>query len=122
MPSQQVYINYAPEDLSKAVDTWHTDSIGLDCVLMISDPAGFSGGQFQFFAGTRDEAASLLGSCPENLTAAASARDLPAGRVMGVQFPAAGYAVFQQGTMVVHRRHWRSGCCCRYAVCWSRER
>jgi hypothetical protein len=102
MPSQQVYINYAPEDLSKAVDTWHTDSIGLDCVLMISDPASFSGGQFQFFAGTRDEAASLLGSCPENLTAA-SARDLPAGRVMGVQFPAAGYAVFQQGTMVVHR-------------------
>jgi hypothetical protein len=102
MPSQQVYINYAPEDLSKAVDTWHTDSIGFDCVLMISDPASFSGGQFQFFVGTRDEAASLLDSCPENLTAA-NVRDLPAGRVVGVQFPAAGYAVFQQGTMVVHR-------------------
>jgi hypothetical protein len=102
MPSQQVYLNYAPEDLSKAVDSWHTDSIGFDCVLMISDPASFSGGQFQFFVGTRDEAATLLDSCPENLTAA-NVRDLPAGRVAGVQFPAAGYAVFQQGTMVVHR-------------------
>ncbi|MGA2190510.1 MAG: hypothetical protein ABSH33_18470 [Steroidobacteraceae bacterium] len=102
MPSQQIYINYAPEDLSKAVDTWHTDSIGLDCVLMISDPASFSGGQFQFFVGTRYEAASLLDSRPENLTAA-NVRDLPAGRVADMQFPAAGYAVFQQGTMVVHR-------------------
>lgn len=102
MPSQQVYINYAPEDLGKAVDTWHTDSIGFDSVLLITDPASFSGGQFQFFVGTRGEAASLLESCPENLTAAI-ARDLPAERVAGVQFPAAGYAVFQQGTMVVHR-------------------
>lgn len=102
MPSQQVYINYAPEDLSKAVDTWHTDSIGFDSVLLITDPASFSGGQFQFFLGTRREAASLLQSRPENLTAA-TARDLPAERVAGVRFPAAGCAVFQQGTMVVHR-------------------
>lgn len=102
MPSQQIYINYAPEDISKAVDTWHTDSIGFDCVLLLSDPASFSGGQFQFFVGTRHEAASLLESRPEDLTAA-NTRDLPAGRVLGVQFPAAGYAVFQQGTMVVHR-------------------
>lgn len=102
MPSQQAYINYAPEDLTKAVDTWHKDSIGLDCVLLLSDPASFSGGQFQFFVGTKDEAASLLQSGPENLTAA-NARDLPAGRVTAVPFPAAGYSVFQQGTMVVHR-------------------
>jgi hypothetical protein len=102
MPSQQVYINYAPEDLSKAVDTWHTDSIGLDCVLMISDPASFSGGQFQFFAGTRHEAAAILETRADELTAA-NVRDLPAGRVVGMPFPAAGYAVFQQGSMVVHR-------------------
>ena len=30
MPSQQLYINYAPEDLSKAVDAWHYDGIGFD--------------------------------------------------------------------------------------------
>ncbi len=102
MPSQQVYINYAPEDLGKAVDTWHTDSIGFDSVLLVTDPASFSGGQFQFFVGTRHEAAALLRSSPENLTAA-TAQDLPAQRVVSVPFPAAGYAVFQQGTMVVHR-------------------
>jgi hypothetical protein len=102
MPSQQLYINYAPEDLSKAVDTWHTDSIGLDCVLLITDPATFSGGRFQFFVGTRHEAAALLDSRPEDLTGAI-ARDLPAERVVNMQFPAAGYAVFQQGTMVIHR-------------------
>ncbi|MGC1388089.1 MAG: hypothetical protein WA807_08800 [Steroidobacteraceae bacterium] len=102
MPSQQVYVNYAPEDLSKAVDTWHTDSIGFDCVLLISDPASFSGGRFQFFVGTRHEAASLLESRTENLTGAISL-DLPADRVVSMPFPAAGYAVFQQGAMVVHR-------------------
>ena len=102
MPSQQVYINYAPDDLSKAVDTWHTDSIGLDCVVLASDPNSFSGGQFQFFRGTRQEAASLLEIRPEELTAPV-VRDLPRERVIGVEFPAAGYAVFQQGTMVVHR-------------------
>ena len=102
MPSQQVYINYAPDDLSKAVDTWHTDSIGLDCVMLASDPASFSGGQFQFFRGTREEAASLLRVRSEDLTTAI-VRDLPSERVIGVKFPAAGYAVFQQGAMVVHR-------------------
>jgi hypothetical protein len=102
MPSQQVYINYAPDDLSKAVDTWHADSIGLDCVILASDPATFSGGQFQFFRGTRQEAAALLDSRPEELTDA-NARELPRERVTGVQFPAAGYAMFQQGNMVVHR-------------------
>lgn len=69
MPSQQLYINYAPDDLSKAVDTWHTDSIGLDCVVLASDPKSFSEGQFQFFHGTRQEAASLLEIRPEYLTA-----------------------------------------------------
>jgi hypothetical protein len=102
MPSQQVYVNYAPDDLGKAVDTWHTDSIGLDCVILATDPATFSGGQFQFFRGTKQEAATLLESRPEDLTAPI-ARDLPKERVVGVQFPAAGYAVFQQGSMVVHR-------------------
>ncbi len=102
MPSQQLYINYAPDDLGKAVDTWHTDSIAFDCVVLATDPATFSGGQFQFFRGTRQEAASLLETRPEDLTAPI-VKDLPKDRVVGFQFPAAGYAVFQQGTMVVHR-------------------
>ena len=102
MPSQQAYINFAPDDLSKAVDTWHSDSIGLDYVLMLSDPRQLEGGAFQFFHGTRQEAAGLLSTRVEGLTEA-NARDLPADRIVSVPFPAAGYAIFQQGSHVIHR-------------------
>ena len=102
MPSQQIYINYAPDDVTKAVDTWHVDSIGFDYVLLLSEPASFSGGQFQFFRGTIDEAARLLDTDTGGLTGITS-RDLPADRVVSALFPAAGYALFQQGNMVVHR-------------------
>jgi len=102
MPSQQLYINYAPDELANAVDTWHVDSIGFDYVLLLSDPRTFDGGQFQFFRGTQAEAARLLATDVENLTAA-TGQDLPADRVLSPAFPAAGYAVFQQGNMVMHR-------------------
>jgi hypothetical protein len=102
MPSQQLYINYAPDELTNAVDTWHVDSIGFDYVMLLSDPRTFAGGQFQFFRGTQAEAARLLATDIENLTDATS-RDLPADRVVSPEFPAAGYAVFQQGNMVMHR-------------------
>ncbi len=102
MPSLQLYINYAPDDVSKAVDTWHVDSIGFDYVLLLNDPASFSGGQFQFFRGTAGEAAQLLGTNAVGLTEA-NARDLPADRVTSLAFPEAGSAIFQQGNKVVHR-------------------
>ena len=102
MPSQQIYVNYAPDDVTKAIDTWHVDSIGFDCVILISDPKNFSGGQFQFFRGTRDEAAQLLGTDTNSLTDL-TARDLPPDRVVSPVFPAAGYALFQQGGLVTHR-------------------
>jgi hypothetical protein len=103
MPSQQLYINYAPEDLAKAVDTWHFDGIGFDYVLMASDPSALEGGEFQFFRGTRQEAAACLGLGAIDDILAGSRRELPADRVVTVSFPAAGFAVFQQGNMVVHR-------------------
>jgi hypothetical protein len=102
MPSQQLYINYAPDDVNKAVDTWHTDSIGFDTVVLASDPADFCGGEFEFFHGTTQEAAVLLDTHPDRLTGAI-AQDLPKERVTSLRFPSAGYAVFQQGTMVTHR-------------------
>jgi len=102
MPSQQIYVNYAPDDPSKAVDTWHLDSIGFDYVLLLSDPRSFSGGRFQFFRGTMQEAASLLETDVDRLTEATS-RDLPADRVVSPEFPAEGYALFQQGNLVMHR-------------------
>ncbi|HKY94021.1 MAG TPA: hypothetical protein VJL84_01895 [Kiloniellales bacterium] len=102
MPSQQAYINFAPEDLSRAVDTWHSDSIGLDYVLMLSDPRQLEGGVFQFFLGTRRDAAAFLETRVEGLVDA-TARDLPLERIVSLPFPAAGYAVFQQGSHVIHR-------------------
>jgi hypothetical protein len=102
MPSQQIYINYAPEDVTRAVDTWHVDSIGFDYVLLLNDPRTLSGGDFQFFHGTIEQAARLLGTEAERLTEA-NAQDLPADRVVTASFPAAGYALLQQGNLIVHR-------------------
>ena len=102
MPSQQIYINYAPDDLGQAVDTWHTDGICFDMVMMISDPSTFEGGRFEYFCGTRDEAAPYLKATATTLTEV-NCNDLPKERVMSAEFPAAGYAVFQNGGLVVHR-------------------
>jgi hypothetical protein len=102
MPSQQLYVNYAPDDVAKAVDTWHVDSIGFDYVLLLNDPNTFSGGRFQFFQGTTYDAARLLGVDLNQLTAP-NAKDFPADRVVTPAFPTAGYAMFQQGSLVVHR-------------------
>ena len=102
MPSQQIYVNYAPEDVSKAVDTWHTDGIGFDISILVSDPSSFEGGEFQFFLGTKQEAARYLDARPEDLTEA-NPNELPEDRIRSAAFPGAGYALFQSGDMVVHR-------------------
>ena len=102
MPSQQIYINYAPDDVSKAVDAWHYDGIGFDYVIMASDPAKLVGGDFEYFTGTRDEIAAAHGMKVHEVRYGITA-DLPEERVIRVRFPAAGYAIFQQGSMVVHR-------------------
>ena len=102
MPSQQVYINYAPDDVSKAVDAWHYDGIGFDYVIMVSDPAKLKGGNFEYFQGTRNEVAEMYGlKVPE--VRYGIKEDLPQDRVIKAQFPKAGYAIFQQGNLVVHR-------------------
>jgi hypothetical protein len=102
MPSQQVYINYVPDDLSKAVDNWHVDSIGYDYVLMASDPATLNGGRFEFFRGTMEQAADLLGTQVSELTEG-FADDLPSDQVETINFPGPGYALYQQGHLVLHR-------------------
>lgn len=102
MPSQQLYINYAPEDVDKAVDAWHFDGIGFDYVIMMSDPATMQGGNFEYFQGTRDEVAAMFDLEVSQLRSGIT-EDLPAERVIKTEFPAAGYAIFQQGNMIVHR-------------------
>jgi len=102
MPSQQIYINYAPQDIARAVDAWHFDGIGFDYVLMVSDPATLRGGEFEFFRGTRDEIAEMFDMPVKDIRRGIN-EPLPAERTVQVSFPAAGYAIFQQGNLVVHR-------------------
>lgn len=87
------HMNFAPPDLSQAVDKWHHDTLGFDYVMMVSDPARLDGGEFQYFMGTRHEADAL----------AADGLTPPAGRVVSPRFPGPGWVVLQQGNMVVHR-------------------
>lgn len=91
MTLYQAHINLKPEDPKKEVDRWHTDTVLLDYVLMVTDPQSFTGGHFEYFQSTRTEAIRSL----------IKEDGLP--NVVKVEFPKAGYAVLQQGHKVVHR-------------------
>lgn len=99
VPAVACGVNYAPEDITRAVDSWHTDSVAFDIVIMLSDPSQFEGGEFQYFRGTKHDGQALLGiSGEEGATA-----ELPKEKVVTVDFPAAGYGFLQQGNMIFHR-------------------
>ena len=91
MTLYQGHINLKPEDPSKEVDRWHTDTVLLDYVLMVTDPKSFKGGHFEYFQSTKAEAIRSL----------IKEDGLP--NVVKVEFPKAGYALLQQGNKVVHR-------------------
>ncbi len=99
VPAVACGVNYAPEDITKAVDTWHVDSVAFDIVMMLSDPTKFEGGEFQYFHGTKMEGQKLLGIDGEE----GKDTDLPADRVITVPFPTGGYGFMQQGNMIFHR-------------------
>ena len=99
MPSVACGINYAPEDISRAVDTWHVDSVSFDMVILLTDPQTFRGGEFQYFRGTKSEGEKILQVKGEEGAAA----ELPADRVCAMDFPGAGHGFVQQGNMVFHR-------------------
>lgn len=90
MALYQAHINLKPEEKMQDVDKWHTDTVVLDFVLLCTDPASFTGGQFEYFKCTRGQAIRGLIREEDN-------------EVIKVQFPKAGYAVLQQGNLVVHR-------------------
>lgn len=99
VPAVACGINYAPDDITKAVDTWHVDSVSFDMVIMLSDPSLIKGGEFQIFSGTKEEGRALLGiSGEEGIDA-----QLPTERIQTISFPAAGYGFLQQGNMIFHR-------------------
>lgn len=93
MPVHLGHMNFEPADPAEAVDKWHHDTIPLDYVMMVTDPAKITGGRFEYFMGTKAEAAAL----------AAEGRTPPRDRVVVPEFPGPGYAVALHGNMVVHR-------------------
>ena len=99
VPAVACGINYAPEDITRAVDTWHVDSVAFDMVILLTSPSTFRGGEFQYFMGTKNEGEELLGGSGE----AGTQSDLPAERVISAVFPEAGYGFLQQGNLVFHR-------------------
>lgn len=93
IPHHLGHINYNPLELGQNVDKWHVDTLRVDYVLFVTDPASIQGGEFEFFMGTKHEVAKLR----------EAKQPLPADRVMTPKIPGPGYAVLQQGNMVVHR-------------------
>lgn len=93
MPVHLGHMNYSPDDVNQAVDKWHHDTLPLDYVMMATDPASLSGGQFEYFVGTKHEMEDL----------AKSAEGPPKDRIVAPHFPGPGYAIALHGDMVVHR-------------------
>ncbi|MDF1720695.1 MAG: hypothetical protein P1U65_08470 [Minwuia sp.] len=93
IPHQLGHLNYNPEKIGTNVDKWHTDTLRIDYVMFVTDPTKVKGGEFQYFQGTKHEMKAL----------ADAGRPIPAGRIVSPSLPGAGYAVLQQGNMVVHR-------------------
>lgn len=87
------HLNYEPSTIETAVDKWHHDTLPLDYVMMVTDPAKTPGGRFEYFTGTKTEAAALR----------AAGRTPPTDRIVAPDFPGPGWAIALHGNMVVHR-------------------
>ncbi len=93
MPVHLGHMNFEPDSLDNAIDKWHHDTLPLDFVMMVTDPARVDGGRFEYFQGTKSEAAEL----------AAQNQTPPPERRVTPDFPGPGYAIALHGNMVVHR-------------------
>lgn len=103
MPSQQLYVNFAPDRPEQAIDNWHVDSIGFDYVLMASDPAVLAGGKFQIFRGTQEHAAELLRTTVDHLVNG-FLDELPQELIETVTFPRCGLRLLTAGSSGVSPR------------------
>jgi hypothetical protein len=87
----QGHVNLCPEEEGRDVDRWHTDTVVLDYVLMVSEPSSYQGGHFEYFQCTKSQAVRSM------------IREESEPHIVKVDFPEAGMAILQQGNMVVHR-------------------
>lgn len=93
IPHQLGHLNYAPEKVGTNIDKWHVDTLRYDYVMFVTDPNKNKGGSFQYFRGAKHEMALLK----------ERGEPLPLDKVSSPVIPGAGYAVMQQGNMVVHQ-------------------
>lgn len=93
IPHQLGHLNYAPKEVGEDVDKWHVDTLRFDYVMFVTDPTQNEGGAFQYFKGTKHEIAEIK----------AKGGKVPADKIVAPAMPGAGYAVLQQGNMVVHQ-------------------
>jgi len=93
IPHQLGHLNYNPSVIGGDVDKWHVDTLRYDYVMFVTDPTKVKGGAFQYFRGTKEEMAALK----------AAGETVPAEKVIAPAMPGPGYAVLQQGNMVVHQ-------------------
>lgn len=93
IPHQLGHLNYNPLEVGQNVDKWHVDTLRIDYVMFVTDPNTVDGGEFEYFAGTKGEMAALH----------KSGQGLPDDRIVAPRLPGPGYAILQQGNMVVHR-------------------
>lgn len=92
-PHQLGHVNFNPLEPGLNVDKWHADTLRFDYVMFVTDPKAVIGGAFQYFRGTKAEMAAMRSAGGE----------VPANRIIAPKMPGPGYAILQQGNMVVHR-------------------
>jgi hypothetical protein len=93
IPHQLGHLNYNPLKVGENVDKWHVDTLRIDYVMFVTDPNAVEGGEFEYFLGTKHEMQALH----------RAAQTPPPERTVAPRLPGPGYAVLQQGNMVVHR-------------------
>ena len=93
IPHQLGHLNYAPKEVGENVDKWHVDTLRYDFVMFVTDPNANEGGAFQYYRGTKDEVAQRT----------KSGEPLDPAKIISPDMPGPGYAVMQQGNMVVHQ-------------------
>ncbi len=93
IPHQLGHLNYNPLEVGENVDKWHVDTLRIDYVMFVTDPKSVQGGEFQYYKGTKDEVAALT----------KAGKPLDPDKIVSPAMPGPGYAVLQQGNMVVHR-------------------
>ena len=93
LPHQLGHLNYNPLEVGENVDKWHIDTLRIDFVMFVTDPKLVVGGEFEYYRGTKHEVAQL----------SAAGEPLDPSKIVAPDMPGPGYAVLQQGNMVVHR-------------------